>query len=238
MGTSASKLGSMCTRFGSSYASFSTRRPHITAASTAAGIIGAADLTCQACLQRDDEHGIDWQRTLGLTVFACWHYGVPAKGLYLWYDRFFGVAPTLSTAAKKMCFDVYVHSPLLLVPSFYMITGAVKGESTSQISAQLRDEWFTASFGTAIFWTPLCLLNFHFVPQHSRILVVSVGSYLHKTWLSWLSNRQRHWELVQQTAPQHNTQDNARGWVLDHNIGNPSVLLDRAVALVPEVATG
>ena len=55
--------------------------------------------------------------------------------------------------------------------------------------ARLRREWRTASFGSALFWTPLCLVNFWLVPQHSRIVVVAIFSFLHKTWLSWLSNR-------------------------------------------------
>ena len=48
---------------------------------------------------------------------------MPAKYLYLAYDRVLGVAPSLRTAGLKMFFDVYVHSPFLLVPSFYAITG-------------------------------------------------------------------------------------------------------------------
>ena len=183
-------------RVGHLYASLSDRHPHAVAAATACCIMGSADLTVQGTLQRD-ERGIDWQRTAGIVAFATWHYGVPAKGLYLWYDRVFGVAPSLRTAITKMVFDVYIHAPFLLVPSFYAITGAIKGQSTEQMMAQLRDEWLTASFGTALFWTPVCTINFRWVPQHSRILVVSVGSFLHKTWMSWLSNRSRHKERLQ-----------------------------------------
>ena len=101
-------------------------------------------------------------------------------------------ATPATAAALKVGLDVYVHSPLLLVPSFYMITGTVKGQSLWHSLEQLRSEWLTASFGTAVFWTPLCFLNFRFVPQHSRILVVSIGSFMHKAWLSHLSNRERH----------------------------------------------
>jgi uncharacterized protein involved in cysteine biosynthesis len=35
----------------------------------------------------------------------------------------------------------------------------------------------------------VCLLNFLLVPQHSRVVFVAIFSFLHKTWLSWLSNR-------------------------------------------------
>mmetsp|Transcript_32355 Transcript_32355/g.78552 ORF Transcript_32355/g.78552 Transcript_32355/m.78552 type:complete len:193 (+) Transcript_32355:213-791(+) len=146
----------------------------------------------------DKRSGIDWARTAGLAVFGAWHYGGPAKFIYLWYDRVFGKALTLRTAAYKTAIDVYVHSPFLLLPSFYLITGAVKGQSLSKSVEQLRREWYQAAFGTALFWTPVCWGNFLYVPQHSRILVVSVFSFIHKTWMSWLSNRDRHEE--RQTA--------------------------------------
>ena len=183
-------------RVGAAYASVSTERPHAVAGLTASGIISSADVTCQLLFQRDAAKGLDWQRTLSLTAFAAWHYGAPAKYLYLTYDKVLGrtAYSASAAAALKMGFDVYVHSPLLLVPSFYLITGTVKGQTLAQTLAQLRNEWLEASFGTAVFWTPLCYLNFRLVPQHSRILFVSVGSFLHKTWLSHLSNRARHRE--------------------------------------------
>jgi len=180
------------TRLGHRYAHISTQHPHSVAAATAGGIITVADLTCQSTVQWDAAHGIDWQRTTGLALFATWHYGVPAKYLYLMYDRVLGTGPTLRTALSKMLVDVYVHSPFLLVPSFYLITGTCKGQSLAESTDQLRREWFTASFGTALFWTPLCTINFRYVPQHSRILTVAAGSFLHKLWMSWLSNRDRH----------------------------------------------
>ena len=70
--------------------------------------------------------------------------------------------------------------------------GIVKGQSLSEITQQYKAEGVEASFGTALLWTPVCVVNFLYVPQHSRILVVSVVSFIHKTWMSWLSNRQRH----------------------------------------------
>eukprot|EP00747_Dinoflagellata_sp_TGD_P222603 gnl/TRDRNA2_/TRDRNA2_94307_c0_seq1.p1 gnl/TRDRNA2_/TRDRNA2_94307_c0~~gnl/TRDRNA2_/TRDRNA2_94307_c0_seq1.p1 ORF type:complete len:200 (-),score=24.56 gnl/TRDRNA2_/TRDRNA2_94307_c0_seq1:258-857(-) len=179
-------------RIGECYARLSTQRPHLVAAATASSIITAADLTCQAVLQPDQDHGVDWVRTVAQGTFAAWHYGGPAKALYFWYDRIFGVLPTMRTAALSTFFDVYVHSPFLLVPSFYLITGTIKGNNIEQCMLQLQQEWFTASFGTAVFWTPLCLLNFRYVPQHFRILTVAIGTFFFQTWMSWLSNRGRH----------------------------------------------
>ena len=62
--------------------------------------------------------------------------GGPAKAIYLFYDRFFGTAPTLGTAVRKMLCDVVFHGTFLIVPSFFLITGAVKGMSLEQIAAQ------------------------------------------------------------------------------------------------------
>jgi protein Mpv17 len=138
---------------GGQYAAFSTSHPHIAAAATAGSIICLADLTCQNVLERD-QSGVDVRRTAALTLFGTWHYGVPAKSLYLLYDRLLGSAPTLANAAQKMLLDVYVHTPLLLIPSFYLITCLVRGRTLRQTLAQLRKEWWTASFGSILFWTP------------------------------------------------------------------------------------
>ena len=133
----------------------------------------------------------DAGRTLALATFGFFHYGVTAKTLYLWYDRVLGKTPTVRNAMTKMVLDVYVHTPLLLIPTFYAITCSLRGRSVDETASQLRREWWDASFGSAVFWTPLCLLNFLYVPQHSRIAAISVGSFVHKTWLSWLSNRHK-----------------------------------------------
>merc|ERR1719421_770945 len=110
------------------------------------------------------------------------------------YDRVLGTGKTLRVAMSKMAVDVYIHSPFLLVPNFYLVTGLLKGQTLPEIGTQLRKEWKEASFGTILFWTPLCIMNFKWVPQHSRILTVACGSFVHKLWMSWLSNRRRHQE--------------------------------------------
>ena len=135
-------------RLGRRYAQVSTQHPHSVAAATAGGIITGADLTCQSTVQWDAVHGIDWQRTAGLALFATWHYGVPAKYLYLMYDRFLGTGPTMRTALSKMFVDVYVHSPFLLVPSFYLITGMCKGQGLATTAEQARSTalpWHTTA---------------------------------------------------------------------------------------------
>ena len=180
---------------GQSYATLSTAHPLATAAATAGSILCLADLTCQSLLERNaTSKQFDARRTAALALFGMWHYGVPAKSLYLLYDHLLGVDGTLRTAMLKVLLDEYVHTPLLLIPSFYLITGLVRGRTLTEIRRQLRREWFIASFGSALFWTPLQLVNFMLVPQHSRIVFIATFSFLHKTWLSWLSNREARLE--------------------------------------------
>jgi hypothetical protein len=45
---------------------------------------------------------------------------------------------------------------------------------------------------------------FKYVPQHSRIIFVAMASFVHKGWLSWLSNRKRG--SSKQPRPQPNPQ--------------------------------
>mmetsp|Transcript_12094 Transcript_12094/g.23293 ORF Transcript_12094/g.23293 Transcript_12094/m.23293 type:complete len:101 (-) Transcript_12094:187-489(-) len=90
-----------------------------------------------------------------------------------------------------MLIDCYLHTPFLLIPSFYALTGSIKGQTPKEWGRQLRDEWMTASFGSVLYWTPVQIVCFRFVPQHTRIAFVTGMSFFHKAWLSWLSNRKR-----------------------------------------------
>ena len=86
---------------GTSYAMLSTNHPMTTAAVTAGSILCAADLTCQ-CLLEQNKTSVDLRRTAALTIFGTWHYGVPAKALYLLYDQVLGTAPSLMNSIYKM----------------------------------------------------------------------------------------------------------------------------------------
>ena len=138
--------------------------------------------------------------TAALTLFGTWHYGVPAKTLYMLYDHFLGTAPTLMNSIYKMLIDVYLHGPLLVIPSFYLITFAMRGQPLRSTMTQLKKEWWEAAFGSVLFWTPIQLCMFLFIPQHCKVAYVAAFSFIHKTWLSWLSNREAARALKPQTT--------------------------------------
>jgi hypothetical protein len=199
---------------GARYATTSEAHPHFTAAATAGGVLTVADMAVQLTLQRGYQADgtplpYDWRRTLGLSLFGVFYYGGFVKWWYLKLDRWF-LSSTLSStkvALSKMFADVYLHTPFILVPAFYMVTDGVKGVSPDKAIAHMKAEWVEASFGSAVMWTPAQALSFAYVPQHSRILYVAILSFLHKTWLSWLSNRERHQQRLEQLGAASNAED-------------------------------
>ncbi|CAE7857026.1 mpv17, partial [Symbiodinium necroappetens] len=107
-------------------------------------------------------------------------------------DRYVGQKSTFRNVVVKTLFDVYIHTPFGVVPGFYLVTGTFKGDSLTRIHAQLQREWVEASLGSSLFWTPAQVVNFWLVPQPFKIAYVSVLSFAHKTWMSWVSNRDRY----------------------------------------------
>lgn len=195
----AGGLADVASRVGLRYAKFSERRPYVCAFLTSGSVLCSADITGQT-LTRHDGQQHDWKRTIALTAWGMWHYGFPQKFWYIQLQRVFGQRQALMTFL-----DVYIWSPIHLIPSFYIGTGMIRGKTFEQCIAQLKNEWFEASTGTALFWTPLVWTNFKFVPQHSQILIIVTCSFLHKTWLSYLSNREQQQALATQAGFQAHT---------------------------------
>jgi len=128
------------------------------------------------------------RRCAALMAFGLIYYGGPLKFIYLGFDRWLGP----KRAMLKASLDVLVHTPFLAIPAYFIITGTVKGQTPGEIQAQMREEWFDASTGSMIFWLPVCMINFRYIPQHSRVAVTAGASFVQKTWLSWLTNRRTY----------------------------------------------
>jgi hypothetical protein len=178
------RLSSRLRNVGSLYARTSEKNPHTAASLSAGGILCGADLAAQKL------SGIetwDRDRTMALAAFGLIYYGGPMKWFYLRYDQFIGPGRPIFTA----CVDVLIQSPFFNMPCFYLITGTIKGQDLSTTVAQFRSEWAEAATGSVIYWAPMQVINFTFVPQHSRVVFASCCSFFHKLWLSRVSNRQR-----------------------------------------------
>jgi protein Mpv17 len=195
----SSSSKSMLSRVTAPYIRWSSSNPYITSAISAGCILFAADISAQSLKQgqfilQGDRKLWDYNRTLSLSAFGMIYYGGPCKALYFLYDRFLSPKQFITKALIDCC----IHTPFLLVPCFYYITGFFKGDNLEKITTQLRKEWFVASTGSVAFWLPMQLICFRYIPQHSRIVYVTFCSFLHKTWLSYLSNRDRQLDRMKE----------------------------------------
>jgi len=177
------------------YTRFSDAKPHTAAGLTAFCVLGSADMTAQFLEMRFGDRRGGWspRRTLSLVVFGVCYYGGPCKWLYLRYPAFFErMIPNCTKATKKITaalVDCGMVTPVLMIPMFYLITMTIKGESLSNVWKRYKADCVEVTSGTFAYWFPVVSTNFYYVPHHSQILVIVVGSFIHKCWLSWVSNR-------------------------------------------------
>jgi len=183
------------------YAKQSTERPFLVAAITGGSTLSFADIFAQYVTRSEEKFSWNKSRTLGMLVFGTIWYGGPCKALYFGYDRFIGTGTALR-AVYTSAIDCCLHTPFLLLPNYYLITGLIQGLSIKQIKGKLTGEWVTAASGMGAFWSPTMIINFLLVPQHSRTLFVGVASIVSGTWLSWHSNKGKDKEASEQKVVQ------------------------------------
>eukprot|EP01084_Bolivina_argentea_P174009 301421_1 len=170
------------------YVATSLNKPFITAMITGGSILTISDFTAQKISSRFiDNYVYDYRRTIALGVFGTFYYGLIARSIYFVYERFIGPGRPVI----KSMIDCCVHTPFLLIPCFYYITGTIKGQKLSEINTQLKSEWFVSSTGSVLYWIPIMWFNFRYCTPETRIFFIATLSFLHKTALSWYSNRNR-----------------------------------------------
>ena len=162
---------------------------------TGGSILSISDFTAQTVSSRFiDNYRFDTQRTLALCLFGTFYYGLVMRKLYFVYETAFGPGRPLF----KAMIDCTVHTPFLLLPCFYAMTGAVKGQRPMEIYEQFKAEWWTSSTASIAYWLPVMLFNFRYCTPQTRILFISSTSWVQKTALSWYSNRSRVEQRAQQ----------------------------------------
>lgn len=175
------------TRLLSSYKNFSKTKPYICASITGFSVLSISDITSQKVSKWNTNYPYDYRRTVGLAMFGFLYYGFACRKIYFMYDKLFGMGKPI----LKSVIDCTLHTPFLLLPSFYFITGTCKGDSVHKIYEQLKSEWIVTASGTSAYWIPLMLISFRYMTPETRILYITSCSYIHKTALSWYTNRER-----------------------------------------------
>eukprot|EP01084_Bolivina_argentea_P307354 531241_1 len=139
----------------------------------ARAILGSADAAAQYLSTiYVDNYKYDVRRTMALSVFGFFYYGFVSRTIYWFYDIYFGPGKALT----KTVVESLLHTYSIFIPSFYFITGTVKGYSVSEIKQQLKDEYFASAGGTMTYWLPLMYWNFKYCKLETRIFFVSTFS--------------------------------------------------------------
>ena len=182
-------------------AAFAKERP-----TAFACVLGTAKATlADVCVQHWLE-GVDWQqvdarRTLGFAAFGLVYLGgVQSLVYYRLYPALFPkavafagqslrrkLADTAGLAAvlRQTAFEILVYSPVVYFPSYYVLTGAIKGEHPLQCLAACRANIEEDMADMALFWGPLQGLNFVLLPMHMRIPTMCLVGVV---WLGYLSS--------------------------------------------------
>lgn len=167
-----------------------SRSPYMVSGISSAIMMVTGDIMAQRFMAGRSEKW-DHRRTMALGAWGLVWYGGPQQLLWIrLYPRLIGRGTNLQAIATSVA-DCIVNQCVAYVPCFYVFTGLVRGDSLGKSFALLQKEYFTTISGQTLFWLPVQSLNFRYVPVHMQTFVVSVANIVNKTWLSWLSNRER-----------------------------------------------
>lgn len=170
------------------YVQISSKKPYITAMITGGSILTLSDMTAQYLSSNFvKNYKYDFRRTVALGLFGTFYYGLVARKIYFVYELVLGPNKPM----LKALIDCGLHSPFILLPCFYFMTGLIKGQSVNSITTQLSEEWWTSSTATFAYWLPMMWVNFKYCSPQTRIFFIATMSWAHKSALSWYSNRNR-----------------------------------------------
>eukprot|EP01083_Nonionella_stella_P053456 141416_1 len=183
------------------YVRISSQNPYFTSSLTGGCILTFSDYVAQSMSAiYSDGYSYDGRRTLALGSFGFFYYGFVSRTIFWLYDVCLGAGAQRVLA--KTLIECIGHTYTLFIPSYYFITGIIKGNTILQIKQQLRHEYFASSSATMCYWMPLMWFNFTYCRLQTQILFLSTFSFIHKTALSWYSNRNRFKQRLAQQAKQ------------------------------------
>ena len=112
------------------YGQASARNPNLTAALSAGAVFFSSDCCAQYVTSRKNPNATwDVRRTGALTSFGFLYYGGLCARMYKVYDLVLGPRRFLA----KAFFDVFIHTPFILLPSFYFWTSLFENRLHVQI---------------------------------------------------------------------------------------------------------
>jgi len=128
----------------------------------------------------------DWQRTSRAALYG-FAIHAPASHLHFNFLEWMTVRANVSglgIPVFKAFMEQFVYWSWLSNAMYHGAMGAMQGQSSNQIEQHLRDVLWETQKAQWIFWIPIQLLNFRFVPVRHQLNVVLLTSVV---WTALLS---------------------------------------------------
>jgi len=147
----------------------------------------AGDMVAQLAIERRDSY--DFRRTLAFGLFTSGFAGFVYTPFYRLLDRRFGTASSLRVVAKKVAAENLFFTPFIYFPSFYMITGAIRGDSARDSWSKMKEQYIDANMHAWQMWVVADAVNFALVPLQFRVIFACSAEFVWVSILSIISNR-------------------------------------------------
>ena len=180
-------------KYTSWYTEILNRRPLRTKIITFGILAFAGDVTCQKLEQwtarSNSEKVKDYSFTRSLRLSSCYAF-LCAPTVHFYYSLvIFRLWPkeTIPNVLKAVAFDNTIVSGQNLT-LFLIYMNSTAGKTMEEIKQIFRENYFKTLLKYLYFWIPVGLVNFRYVPNHYRAIVVSVASFIWTIVLSFIQS--------------------------------------------------
>jgi hypothetical protein len=138
-------------------------------------------------LEGKHKFNIDWRRSLVFILYGGFYQGMAQEFIYNSVLPIFGTGTDMKTVARKVAVDMGFISPLICIPTAYVIKGFLIGNSFFQSLVNYVDDVLNKGVvlkNWAIF-VPVQCITFSIIPEHFRVSFVACISFF---WMIILSS--------------------------------------------------
>lgn len=137
--------------------------------------------------ERKHKLNIDWKRSLVFILYGGFYQGCAQEFIYNSVLPILGTGTDMKTVARKVAVDMGLLSPLLCIPTAYVIKGSLIGNSFKQSLANYVDDVLHQGvvFKNWMIFVPVQCITFSIIPEHFRVSFVACISFF---WMILLSS--------------------------------------------------
>jgi len=130
---------------------------------------------------------VDWKRSLVFILYGGFYQGMVLEFIYNHVLPLFGTGTDMKTVASKVVADMGFISPLVTIPTAYVIKGFLIGNTFVQSLANYVDDVVNKGlvFKNWMIFVPVQCITFSIIPEHFRVSFVACISFF---WMILLSS--------------------------------------------------